>query len=401
MFGITEGKEIIQKVDQEEDWEHLLQVRRELHQNAELGLKEYKTSQIIMRELDRLGIPSERIYGTGVTAVIKGAHEGRTLLYRADMDALPIAEGTGLPFASKNPKVMHACGHDIHMICALGVAEMITRLKENMHGNLKLVFQPCEENIPGGAKQMIEEGILDWPKVDGAFAIHVLPDIPAGHYLAETGEVTAAPSWFEIEVIGRGGHASEPEKCINPLDSVSRIYQKIKELQVSYAGTSKKAVISPTMLHGGNAQNIIPDNCTLAGTVRTFCREDIEKIKVHLKKVCEMEEKTGDVKCTLHFRTSMNSVVNHPDMTRRMRNTICSMYGSSALEKREFCFMGGEDYAFISDRVPSVFLFAGSGNEDGGEAYPLHNSRFCPNERMIRPTVNLLCQFVWGYLGND
>ena len=244
---------------------------------------------------------------------------------------------------------------------------------------------------------MIEAGILEHPKVDAAFALHVLPDFFAGHYLADIGAVTAAPSWFEIEVEGRGGHASEPEKCINPMDSASRIYLEIQKLHHHYAKAANKTVVCPTMFHSGNAQNIIPDLCTISGTVRTFSEDDISKIHQDLKVICSQEEEGSGARCTLHFRTSMNSVVNHPEMTRLMRETIQSMYGDSALEKRPFYFTGGEDYAFISDLVPSVFLFVGAGRIEK-ENYPLHNSKFCPDEGMIAPTINLLSHFVQKYL---
>lgn len=370
----------------------VVDLRREFHQYPELGLEEYKTSERVESELRKIGLNTEKMHHTGIVATIKGKYEGPVLLYRTDMDGLPIKEETGLSFASRNEGVMHACGHDLHMACAVGTARVIHHFRDRLHGSVRFMFQPCEERQPGGAKQMIEAGVLENPQVDAAIGMHVTPDVEAGHFFALSGGVTSSPSWFEITITGKGGHASCPEQCIDPIKAGHYIYGKISRLGEIYR--KKRAVISVTMFHGGEVQNVIPETCQMAGTVRTFSSDKTEMIRTDLMDVCAEAERFFGVKVDISFRTSMNSVYNHPDMAERMKRIICRELGSDALETDPWVFMGGEDFAEISDRVPAFFLFSGVGGKENSPKFPLHNPRFYADENMLEPAIRVISRFL-------
>ncbi len=377
--------------------EYVTTVRRSLHMCPEPGMEEWNTSNLIKAELEKNGIKTQSMCETGITALISGRYPGKTLMYRADMDALPIEEETKLSYSSKNPGQMHACGHDIHMACAVGTAILVNRMKDELHGNLKLMFQPCEEKQPGGAEKMLKEGILDNPRVDAACAIHVCPDYPAGTFSVNEGMATASPSWFEVHVSGKGGHASEPEKCIHPLDAAVQIYTEIQKLARKYHG-AEKTVVCTTILHGGNTQNIIPDTCELAGTVRTYSDRDTDTIKNKLEEICRDAEKTTGAVCKISYRTSMNPVYNSLKLTAVMRESVSEMRGIDGFPKKSVFFRGGEDFAHVSDRIPALLMLAGCAGQNGAGNYPLHNARFCPDEGMIIPTIEVMTEFVFRYL---
>lgn len=376
---------------------YITEVRRSLHMCPEPGMEEWETSEFIKKELEKNKIKTQSMCGSGIAAVISGKYPGKTLLYRADMDALPIQEETKLSYASRNPGQMHACGHDIHMACAVGTAILVNRMKNELHGNLKIMFQPCEEKQPGGAEGMLAEGILDDPVVDAACAIHVCPDYVSGTFGVSEGIVTSSPSWFEVYVLGRGGHASEPEKCIHPMDAAVEIYTKFQKFAREYQGEDK-TVICTTILQGGNAQNIIPDTCRLAGTVRTYSDRDTRVIKNKLEEICRETENSTEAKCRISYRTSMNPIYNSSELAALMRGTISEVHGTSAFPKEPVLFRGGEDFAFIADRVPALLMFAGCARRDEKKSFPLHNARFCPDENMIVPTIEVMTEFVFRYL---
>ena len=370
----------------------VVDLRRELHRYPELGLEEYKTSEIIEAELRKLGMHIEKMCHTGIVGTIKGKYEGPVLLYRADMDGLPIKEETGLSFASQNEGAMHACGHDLHMACALGTARVLDHFRDRLHGSVKFMFQPCEERQPGGAKQMIEAGVLERPWVDAAIGMHVTPDIETGRFFVASGGVTSSPSWFEIAITGRGGHASYPEQCIDPLKVGHYIYEKISTLEATYR--ERQAVISVTMFHGGETQNVISETCQMAGTVRTFSENQTETIRAALVDVCRKAEENSGARVEIAFRTSMNSVYNQSDMAERMRRVIDRELGTDALETKPWVFMGGEDFAEISDRVPSFFLFSGVGDKRKSMRFPLHSSKFYADENMMESAIRVISWFL-------
>ncbi|WP_442878314.1 M20 metallopeptidase family protein, partial [Cetobacterium sp.] len=247
-----------------------MEIRRELHQNPEIGFHEFKTAALIKKELDKLGIPYKgEVAKTGVVGLIEGKYPGKTVLLRADMDALPIHEETDCEYKSKIPGMMHACGHDGHVAGLLGAAMILNELKDEISGNIKLVFQPAEEG-PGGAKPMIEEGILENPKVDAAFGCHLWPSYPSGKIIFKEQEMMAHPTAFEIEIQGVGGHGSLPEKTVDPIIVGCQAVINFQNIISRNISTLTPAVLSCCSIKSGEAGNVIPDTLTIKGTIRTF-----------------------------------------------------------------------------------------------------------------------------------
>ncbi|MBQ9915037.1 MAG: amidohydrolase, partial [Clostridia bacterium] len=242
--------------------------RRELHKIPEIGFSEYKTADYICRQLDEMGIPYKRgIAKTGIVGFLKGNPGKKTLLMRADMDALPVTEENNCEFRSQHEGMMHACGHDAHMAILLCCAKVLSRLKDRLSCNIKFCFQPAEEAI-GGALPMIEEGILENPHVDAAVGGHVMNDVPVGKVLVKAGEMMAAPDDFTLVVHGRGGHGAYPHECIDPIAIMTQILQGFNTLSARYTTPLEKHLISVNYFQAGTSYNVIPDDATVMGTVR-------------------------------------------------------------------------------------------------------------------------------------
>jgi len=239
--------------------ETIINYRRELHKIPETAFKEQKTSEFIAAQLEQFGVEVQTgIARFGVTGLMPMVGPGRTIMLRSDMDALPVHEETGLPFASTHPDAMHACGHDGHMAMVLGAALVLKNLKSDLQGQVKFVFQPAEEG-PGGAKPMIEEGVLENPHVDYCFGAHVWPTLPMGSIGVKTGPLMAAMDWFELKIFGRGGHGAMPNMCIDPIDVGAQVVNALQRVVSRQMNPLKPTVITVGSFHGGTTPNIIPE----------------------------------------------------------------------------------------------------------------------------------------------
>ena len=248
----------------------LIEIRRDIHANPELGFEEIRTAGVVARELSRLGIAHQTGIGkTGVVGLIEGGRPGPVLAIRADMDALPIEEKTGLPFASTKPGLMHACGHDIHTTTLIGVAAVLKDLAPQLAGTIKLVFQPAEEGI-GGMQAMIADGVMDGPKVDLALGFHNHPEIPVGNFGFVHGACLAAADRFDIVVRGRSGHAAYPHHAVDPIVAAAMLVAQLQTVVSREVRPTHPAVVTVGAIHGGTTYNIIPDACLIKGTVRTL-----------------------------------------------------------------------------------------------------------------------------------
>ena len=253
--------EIKQLVD--EIFDEAVAIRRAIHQNPELSFEEYETAALICSYLEKLNIPYQSgVAETGVVGLIEVEGARKTLLLRADMDALPVQEETGLPFASKRDGVSHACGHDMHVAVVLGTAMVLSRLKHRLKANIKLVFQPAEETV-GGALPMIEAGVMENPHVDAAVAGHVMTDVPIGCVLVKDGETMASPDDFELVVHGRGGHGACPHECIDPIAVTMQILSAWNTLSARFTTPLEKHLISVNRVHAGTCYNVIPDDASV------------------------------------------------------------------------------------------------------------------------------------------
>ena len=351
--------------------------RRYLHQHPELGMQEENTARFVAEKLRALGLETTTgIAKTGVVGLLHGGKgPGKTVLLRADMDALPIDELNDVPYKSRTPGVMHACGHDSHTAILLGVATLLAERREEFGGTVKFVFQPSEEMPPGGAKPMIEEGVLENPHVDAAFGIHIGQDLPVGTIGVCTGPTNAASDGFVATIKGSGGHAARPHGCVDPIVVAAQCIGALQTLVSREVNPLRQAVITVGSLHAGTVSNIIPEEAIMKATVRTFdeeVRQNLaERIPALIKGIASAMRAEADVQ----YRFGYPALVNDPAMTDLVREVAREVVGPGRVVERE-PGMGGEDMAYFLQHVPGCFFRIGSRNPARGLVYGHHHPRF-------------------------
>jgi amidohydrolase len=364
----------------------LIEIRRDIHAHPELGFEEVRTAGLVSRELTRLGIPHQTGIGkTGIVALIQGGQPGKVLAIRADMDALPIEERTGLKFASQTKGLMHACGHDIHTTTLIGVAAVLKDLAPQLAGTVKLVFQPAEEGI-GGMRAMLADGLLEGPHIDLALGFHNYPDMPVGRFGYVHGPCLAAADRFDIVVHGRSGHAAWPHVTIDPLVAAASLVVQLQTIVSREVPPMFPAVITVGMIQGGTTYNIIPDSCTIKGTVRTLNAPARDIIEAAIARLAAGIEAGMRVTCKLDYHRGVPSLVNDDSVLEPTVTAVRKQFGEVADEGQPS--LGGEDFALLSDLVPGFQLRVGSGAP--GRADKLHNSDYQPDERCIGLGVQAL-----------
>jgi amidohydrolase len=366
----------------------IIYTRRELHQIPEPAYTEEKTSAKVAEYLTRQGLEVQTgIAKYGVVGLMKTGRPGPTLMIRADMDALPITEQTGLPFASIHPGAMHACGHDAHMAMVLGAASILQKLKDQFQGNIKLIFQPAEEG-PGGAKPMIEAGVMENPKVDYALGCHLWPDRPEGMIGVRSGPILAAMDRFDIRIIGRGGHGAMPHVCVDALEVGTQAINALQRVVSRQMNPLKPAVVTVGSFHAGTTFNVIPGEAVMSGTTRTFDLDIWDswegRIRKIIKGVCESMGATFE----LTYSKGYPPTVNDPSIAEVVRRCAEEVVGRDRVVEPETS-MGGEDMSFFLQRAKGCFFFLGV--ERPGCA-PLHNANFDFNEDVLLLGVETYCR---------
>ena len=362
----------------------LIAFRRDLHAHPELAFQETRTAEAICRELAYLRIDHRgSVGGTGIVGTITGGRPGPTLALRADMDALPIAERTGLAFASGTPGSMHACGHDIHTATLLGAAAVLSEFAPELAGTIRLIFQPAEETLQGAAA-MLADGALEG--VDMAIGFHNQPGLPVGSFSTVAGPVLAAADRFEIVVHGRSGHAAFPSGAIDPIVAASCLVGQLQTIVSRELRPHHQAVVTVGAIHGGTVFNIIPDSCTLLGTVRTLQEEARDGVEAAIRRLCLGLEASMRVRCEVDYQRIVPPLVNDARMTDRVAAALRAQFGDVVRTRQPM--MGAEDFALIAQLVPACQFNVGSGQE--GRADRLHNSDYQPNEACIGIGVQAL-----------
>lgn len=362
-----------------EDW--LIDIRRNFHSHPELKFEEFNTSATIRRLLEELDIPYRYpVAKTGIVACIGSGHP--VVALRADMDALPVQENTGLDFASLNPGIMHACGHDGHMTMLMGAAALLKAREPTLNGTVKLLFQPAEEGGAGG-KLMVQEGALD--DADAAFGFHVWPDLTAGTIASRPGSLMAGAILFEIEVQGRGGHAAMPHLTADPVVAGAAIVGALQTLVSRETSPFGSAVVSVTRFNAGDALNVIPDNVMLGGTVRATTDEDMQRVRRRMEALVSSQAEALGCSAKLEWvSTYIPPVINDRDMYDFSRDVALRLVGSDDLVQEAEPTMAGEDFSFMGRRVPSTFIFLGTRNETAGLTHGLHTPEFTVEEGMLK-----------------
>ena len=368
---------ILQKAKEHEG--QIITWRRHFHAHPELSFKEEKTSAFIASLLGSMGYENIRIgtagRPTGVIAELNTSSEGPTVALRADMDALPVQEETGLPFASENPGVMHACGHDAHMAILLGAAQILSEMKESLPGKVRLLFQPSEESgeITQGALPMIEDGALE--DVDAIFGLHVWQPLESGRLGWMEGPLMASSDRWTLTIRGKGGHGAAPHLSIDPTAAAGHFISMVQTFVSRELDPLKTAVVSVGEMKAGNAFNIIPDSVYLQGTARTFepavrsaVEESLRRIASHS---CEA------LRCTAEFAYHRNlpPTVNDPAMARLGACAAEEIFGAGNVGETPPT-MVGEDFSYFLEKIPGAFFFLGIGNREKGYAYPHHHPKF-------------------------
>ncbi len=387
--------------------------RRDLHEHPELGNNEVRTAKIIADHLRSLGIEvTEGVGKTGVVGVLKGGKPGPCIGLRADMDGLPVVERVDLPFASKVKStyngqavgVMHACGHDTHVSILMGVAEILAGMKKDLAGTIKFVFQPAEEGPPegeeGGAPLMIKDGVLENPHVDVMFGLHINSQTEVGKIKYRTGGIMAASDWFKIKVKGKQTHGSQPWAGIDPVVVSAQIISGLQTIVSRQTELTKNpAVISVSVINGGVRSNIIPEDVTMLGTIRTLDtgmqRIIHEKIALTASKIAEASGATAET--SIDKKTLVT--YNDPSLTKKMVPSFIKAAGEENVIETE-AVTGAEDFSFFAEKVPSIFFFIGGmeKGKDPKKAFPHHTPDFVLDESGMKTGVKAFCHLVFDYL---
>ncbi len=380
-------------IDKEKN--NIATIRQALHKIPEKGFHEKKTARFVADYLNN--IPelevTTGIAKTGVAGLLKTGRPGKTLLIRADMDALPIHEETGLTFASTHDNMMHACGHDGHIAMALVTAGILSQLKDSFSGNLKFMFQPAEEG-PGGARPMIEAGILENPHVDYSVACHLWPDLPAGTLGLKPGVLMSSGSAFKINIKGKGGHGAMPHLCINALDTAVQVANALQRVVNQKLNPLIPSVLTIGSFHAGTAPNIIPETAELTGTMRTFNKKTWKSYPEIFEQVIKGVCDSMGASYELTSSPGYPPLESDPGMVKLMNKSMAKVVPGDRIREPEST-MGAEDMAFVLERTKGCFFFLGTGFEN---CAPLHSSKFNFDESLLLLGVETFVRFALDLL---
>ncbi|MEF2093144.1 M20 family metallopeptidase [Bacillus sp. CFBP9009] len=367
--------------------------RRYLHKYPELSFQEEKTAQFVYETLQTFGeLEISRPTKTSIMARLIGQQPGKVIALRADMDALPIVEENDFDFVSQNSGVMHACGHDGHTAMLLGTAKILTQLKDQIKGEVRFLFQHAEELPPGGAQEMVRAGVLDG--VDMIIGSHLLSTLPLGKISLGYGPVMAGADTFNITVVGKGGHASQPELTVDPIAIGTQVVSNLQHIVSRYRDAQEALVISVTQFHAGSAINVIPSKVSIGGSVRSFNPELREEIPNFIERIVKGITEAHGATYEFDYQFGYAPTINDEEVTRLMDETVCEIFGE---ESREISkpIMGSEDFSAFQKVVSGSYIGIGARNEEKGIIYPHHHPKFTVDEQALQNGVKL---FVHGTL---
>ena len=380
-------------------YEELVAVRRRLHACPELDFDLKETAGIVGGQLDSLGIPWRFVVGSGIVALLEGKEPGRTVLLRADMDALPMEEEWEVPWRSRYPGRMHACGHDVHTACLLGAARRLTERRADFAGRVLFVFQPAEETS-GGALPMILDGLLERTSPDGAFALHCDPSRPAGTVGVHLGAVRAASDMFDCVVRGRGTHGAEPHNGDDVIALACRVVGALHELVGRTVSPAEPAVLSVGSFHGGSARNVLPERVVFSGILRTMKQETRIALKARIRRtVMNIPDVLGAVG-EVTFTEGYPVLVNDPELADLVLRSAAEVLGEENVSVLMDPSMGVDDFSYFLQRMPGCYFMLGTGSGKGEDA-PLHSPRFNPDERCLAVGTDVLVRTALTFLAGD
>ncbi|MDM5310756.1 amidohydrolase [Peribacillus frigoritolerans] len=361
--------------------------RRYLHKYPELSFQEEKTAQFVYEKLQTFGeLEISRPTKTSIMARLIGQQPGKVIALRADMDALPIEEENDFDFVSQNSGVMHACGHDGHTAMLLGTAKIFTQIKEQIKGEVRFLFQHAEELPPGGAQEMVRAGALGG--VDMIIGTHLLSTLPLGKIGLGYGPIMAGADTFNITLVGKGGHASQPELTVDPIAIGTQVVSNLQHIVSRYRDTQEALVISVTQFHGGSAINVIPSKVNIGGSVRSFNPQLQVEIPNYIERIVKGITEAHGATYDFDYQFGYAPTINDEEVTRLMDETVCEVFGE---ESREILkpIMGSEDFSAFQEVVPGTYIGIGARNEEKGIIYPHHHPKFTVDEQALHNGVKL------------
>lgn len=392
-------KEKIQKLATDH-FPETIAIRRHLHAHPEPSFEEFETSQFIRHQLDQLSIPYEIKAKTGIVALLSGDRpSSRLVALRADMDALPIHEKNAVPYRSLREGYMHACGHDAHSASLLGVAKILSGMKSDFGGTLKLIFQPGEEKVPGGASIMIAEGVLENPRPETILGQHVMPQIPAGKVGFRPGKYMASADELFVYVRGKGGHGAMPDLNIDPVLIASHIIVALQQIVSRAASPKMPTVLSFGRVIADGATNIIPDQVYIEGTFRTLDETWRAIALEKMKKMAEMMAESMGGSCDFEIKRGYPFLVNDPSLTHKLKEEAQNYLGAENVVDLDL-WMASEDFAFYSQELPACFYRLGTRNESRGITSSVHTPTFDIDEEALRIGPGLMSFLALRELGN-
>lgn len=372
--------------------------RRDFHQYPEPGFAEVRTASQVAATLAKYGLEVQTgVAGTGVVGTLRGAPGGRVVGLRADMDALPIEEQTGLPFASLNQGYMHACGHDAHMAILLGVAALLSGVREQLHGQVKFIFQPCEETPPGGARAMLEAGILENPAVDFIVALHVNPHLPAGMIGIKEGTAMAAVDVFQVSIYGRGGHPACPEQGVDAVLVAATAVQQLYTCLHQRVSPLEPVVLNIGTISGGQKNNVVAARVDFAGTVRTLSPLVRGQVPRIIHQVLGGVTAVSGATYELDYEETYPPLVNDHQVLPLVEKAACKVVGARRVLRLQHPSMGSEDFAYLAQAVPAAHFNLGVGRRDG-PVYPWHHEKFDLDEAALPAAAAVMAQVAYEYL---
>lgn len=380
----------------EEIYPQIVEIRRYLHKNPELSYQEEKTALFVAEQLRSLGLEVKTHVGGvyGVTGTLRGAKPGPTVALRADMDALPIQDGKKVEYRSQNDGVMHACGHDGHTAILLGVAKLLVQLKEQIEGQVLFIFQPAEEVPPGGAIAMVNAGVLEG--VDAIFGLHLWAPHSVGTIAVKSDELMAAADNFTITIQGKGGHGGMPHFSVDPIVVASHLVIQLQSIISRQVDPLQPAVISVCKIEAGDSFNVIPDQCRLMGTVRTFDKQVRDSIVERIQKIAHGVGEAFGATCILDYNYGYPAVINDKEQTELLQEVAKEIVG----EEKVLSFVpvtGGEDFSYYLERIPGAFCFVGSASACTYQGSH-HHPRFDIDEESLKVGMELLAKLAIQYL---
>lgn len=369
-------------------FDEIVELRKTLHRVPEIGFDLYKTSKIVQDYLLDCGLEVETGFAkTGVVGILKGAKEGPVIGFRADMDALPIKECTGVDFASEHDNVMHACGHDMHTAMLLGAAKVLSQIKDQISGTIKFIFQPAEEML-AGARYMVQDGVLKNPNVDYIYGFHVWPDLPLGKIGFKGGPLMASMDRFEVTLKGQAGHGAAPHQGVDAIVGGANVISSLQSIISREIDPLDSAVITIGTLEAGTGFNIIPETATFKGTVRTINNETRHAVNEKFERIVRGMSSAFRLEADVEYVLDYPVTKNEEEYVSYAKQLASKQFGEDIIEVLEKPSMASEDFAFYLEQVPGAFIFLGVGDEGGG-SYKLHHEKFLPSPEAMKYGIGL------------